>query len=145
MVQQEHDRIKQETFINVRKLAALDIVLHGAKLILAEFAFAVAFGAIVGGFNLFIFFHNPTHPLPVAMGGFFFAWIAINYVPMLLYATSIARGKNAEREVKFELEHKDYYMRKYTIQSLLLLLPLVVPLLAIFQEVQKRSSLRSRA
>src|SRR5579884_2525950 len=110
MVQQEHERIKQETFINVRKLAALDIVLHGAKLILAEFAVAVAFGAIIGPLNLFIFFRNPAHPLPVALSGFFFTWVAINYVPMLLYAISIARGKSAEREVTFELERKSYYI-----------------------------------
>ena len=145
MVQQEHDGIQQETFINIRKLAALDIALHGAKLILAEFAFAVAFGAFIGPFNLFVFFRKPGHPLAVAIAGFFFTWIAVNYVPMLLYAISIARRKSAEREVALELERKSYYVRKYTYQSLLLLLPLVVPLLAVFQEVQKRSSLRSRA
>ncbi len=143
MLHQENDRIKRERFINIRKLAALDIVLHGARFILIEFALGVVFGAIIGVFNLFVFFRNPSHPLFMAIIGFFLSWVAVNYIPLLLYAISIVRGKSAEREVTLELEHKDYYARKYTIQSLLLVLPLVVPLLAISQEVQKRSSLRS--
>ena len=45
-------------------------------------------------------------------------------MPLLLYTISIIRRKSAEREVAFELEHKAYYARKYTTQSLLLVLPL---------------------
>ncbi|MDQ2905428.1 MAG: hypothetical protein ABI456_16685 [Ktedonobacteraceae bacterium] len=144
MRQQENDRIKQETFINIRKLAALDIVFHGSRLILAEFALAVVFCGAVGTWSLFAFFHNPSHPIFGAILGFFLLWLAVNYLPLLLYAISIVRGKSAEREVAFELEHKDVFARKYGLQSLLLVLPLVVLLLAIFQEVQKRSRLRSR-
>jgi hypothetical protein len=64
--------------------------------------------------------------------------IALNYVPLLLYAISIVRRKSAQQEVAFELEHKEIYARKYTLQSLLLLLPLVVPILSLLQERQKR-------
>jgi hypothetical protein len=145
MLHQENHRIKRETFINIRKLAALDIVFHGSKFILAEFAIGVVFCGVAGVFNLFAFFRNPSHPLLMAVLGFGLSWIAVNYVPLLLYAISISRGKSAEREAAFELEHKDYYARKYTFQSLLLVLPLVVPLLALSQEVRKRSSVRSRA
>lgn len=143
MLQQENDRIKRETFINIRKLAALDIVFHGSRFILAEFAVGVVFCGVAGVFNLFTFFRNPSQPLFMAVLGFGLSWVAINYVPLLLYAISIVRGKSAEREVAFELERKSYYARKYTLQSLLLVLPFVVPLLAISQEVQKHSSLRS--
>jgi hypothetical protein len=144
MLHQENHRIKRETFINIRKLAALDIVFHGSKFILAEFALGVVFCGVAGVFNLFAFFRNPSHPLFIAILGFSLSWVAVNYVPLLIYAISIVRGKSAEREVAFELERKGYYARKYTFQSLMLVLPLVVPLLAIFQEVEKRSSLRSR-
>jgi len=144
MQQQEHDMNTQETFINIRKLAALDIVFHGSRLILAEFALAVVFCGGFGIFSLFAFFRNSSHPIFTAMIGIFLSWLAVNYLPLLLYAISIVRGKSAEREVAFELEHKDVFARKYGLQSLLLVLPLVVLLLAIFQEVQKRSRLRSR-
>lgn len=144
MLRQENDRITKETFINIRKLAALDIVFHGSKLILAEFALGVVFCGVLGVFSLFAFFRNPSHPLFIVMLGVFLCWIALNYAPLLLYAISITRRKSAELEVAFELEHKDVYARKYTLQSALLVLPLVVPILALVQEVQKRSRLKSR-
>ena len=138
MQQQENNAIKQETFINIRKLAALDIVFHGSRLILAEFALGVLGSGGFGAFSLFAFFHNSDHPFPEAFMSCFLLWIAMNYVPLLLYAISIVRGKSAQLEVAFELEHKDFYARKYTTQSVLLVLPLVVPVLAIVQEVQRR-------
>jgi hypothetical protein len=139
MQQRENDSIKQEKFINIRKLAALDIVFHGARLILAEFIVAVVFCGFFGAFTFFAFFRNPDHSLFEVSIGFVLSWIAINYVPLLLYTISIVKRKSAELEVAFELEHKDFYARKYTLQSLLLVLPLVVPILAISQELQKRS------
>ena len=139
MQQQDNKEIKKETFINIRKLAALDMVFHGSRLILAEFIAGVALCGIFGAFNLYAFFHNPDHPFIEAIIGFGLSWVALNYVPLLLYTISIMRGNSARREVAFELEHKDYYARKYTRQSLLLMLPLVVPVLAIVQEIQQRS------
>ncbi len=94
-----------------------------------------------GAFSLFIFYHTVSHPLFAAILGFALSWIALNYVPLLLYAIRIVRRKSAELEVAFELEHKDVYALKYTFQPALLLLPLVVPILAIVQEIQKRSRL----
>lgn len=138
MQQQNSDRIRKETFINIRKLAALDIVFHGSTLILVEFLIGVFVPGAFGALSLFAFFHNPAHPFAQIFVGCVLSWIAINYVPLLLYTISISRGKSAEREVAFELEHKDYYARKYTIQSLLLVLPLVVPVLAIVQEISER-------
>ena len=71
--------------------------------------------------------------------GYFLLWIALNYVPLLMYAISIVRNKSARQEVAYEIEHKDIYMRKYRRQSTILLIPLAVPALAIYQELQKRS------
>ena len=138
MQQHEHESIKQETFINIRKLAALDIVFHGVKWILAEFAVGVFVSGFSGVFSLVTFFRNPEHPFAMVTLGFILTYIALNYLPLMLYAISITRRKSAEREVAFELEHKDIYARKYTSQSFLLVLPLIVPALAIYQEVQKR-------
>jgi hypothetical protein len=141
MKNQEHSMVKKETFINIRKLAALDIVFHGSWFILGEFALGVAGCAVGGAFSLSIFFHTASHPLFAAILGFALSWIALNYVPLLLYAIKIVRRKSAELEVAFELERKGFYALKYTFQSALLLLPLVVPILAIAQEIQKRSRL----
>jgi hypothetical protein len=141
MRSQEQPTTKGETFINIRKLAALDIVFHGPRKILAEFALAVGVCVILAIFSFSYFFRTPDHPLFAAILGLFFSWIALNYMPLLLYAIQIVRRKSAQQEVAFELEHKDTYARKYTIQSLLLLLPLIVPILAIVQEIQKRTCL----
>ena len=142
MQHQESNGIKYETFINIRKLAALDIVFHGTGFIMAEFIVAVVVPGFFGPLALFAFFHNPAHPFAQLFVGCVFSWIAVNYIPLLLYTISITRRKSAAREVAFELEHKDYYARKYTVQSLLLVLPLVVPVLAIVQEVQRHSQKR---
>ena len=138
MESQEHPMGKRETFINIRKLAALDIVFHSPRIILAEFALAVGVCGVLAAFSFSFFFRAASHPLFAAILGLVLSWIALNYVPLLLYAIMIVSHKSAEFEVAFELEQIDIYACKYTFQSLLLLLPLVVPILAICQEIQKR-------
>lgn len=139
MQQHEDDTIKDAPFINIRKLAALDIVFHGPKLILVEFALTVGLSGSLGAFSLSFFLRSSGHPLFALILSLVFLWIALNYVPLLLYAISFVRHKNAELEVAFELAHKERYARKYMLQSLLLVVPLVVPILAIVQEWQRRS------
>jgi len=56
-----------------------------------------------------------------------------------LAALDIARHQSAHQEVAYELEHRDKYAGKYLRQSTLLLIPLAVPALAVYQELQKRS------
>lgn len=136
MLQPEENAVKSETFINVRKLAALDIVFHGSRLILAEFALGMVLCAIFGLWS----FLSPIHSPFMIVIGCFLMWVALNYVPLLLYAISIVRRKSAQQEVAFELAHKDAYARKYTLQTtMFLLVPLVLPLLAVYQEVHHRS------
>ncbi len=136
MPQQEENAVKSETFINVRKLAALDIVFHGPRLILAEFALGMVVCTILGLWS----FLSPVHTPFMIIIGCFFLWVTLNYVPLLLYAISIVRSKSAHQEVAFELAHKDTYSRKYTLQTtMLLLVPLVLPLLAVYQEMHHRS------
>ena len=138
MHQQQSNGIEREPFINIRKLAALDIVFHGSRFMLAEVMVGVFVSGALAAVTFFAFFRNPAHPFAQLFLGGVCSWIAINYVPLLLYTISITRRKSAEREVAFELAHKDYYARKYTTQSLLLVLPLVVPVLAVIQEISAR-------
>jgi hypothetical protein len=136
MPQWEENAVKSERFITVRKLAALDIVFHGPRLILAEFALGVVVCASLGLWS----FLSPIHSPFMNIIGCFFLWVALNYVTLLLYAISIVRRKSAHQEVAFELAHKDTYARKYTLQTtMLLLVPLVLPLLAVYQEAHHRS------
>ena len=121
--------------INVRKLAALDIVLHGPKFILIEFGLGVFGCAALGLFSTYLgLFPGPNHSLFAAIMGCFLLWVALNYVPLLLYAMSIVRHKSAQQEVAYELAHKDKYAVKYTMQSALLLIPLAMLILAVYQE-----------
>jgi hypothetical protein len=128
--------IRHNTIINVRKLAALDIVFHGPKFILIEFALAVFICAPVGLSIL----HGANHsPLMIILGSFFLG-VSLNYIPLLLYSINIVKHKSAQQEVAYELEHKDRYAGKYTLQSIvLLLMPLAMLLLAVYQDVSKRS------
>jgi heme/copper-type cytochrome/quinol oxidase subunit 2 len=131
---------KHFALINIRKLAALDIAFHGPKFILIEFALGVIGCAALGLFSIYFgLFHSPNHLLFTVIMGFFLLWIALNYVPLLIYAISIVRHKSAQQEVAYELEHRDKYAGKYLRQSTLLLIPLAVPALAVYQELQKRS------
>ncbi len=130
----------RERIINVRKLAALDIALHGAPLILIEFGAAIAIGA-AGGVWL------TSTAIPVSQGtalfrlvlGAYLLCIAINYVPLLLYGIAVARHGSARQEAAAELAEKDgRAARRYGAQSLLLILPLVIPALALAQEMLGR-------
>ena len=126
--------------INIRKLAALDITFHGPKFILIEFSLGVLGCAAIGLFSIYFgLFHGPNHSLFAIIMGCFLLLIAFNYVPLLLYALSIARHQSAHQEVAYELEHRDKYAGKYLRQSTLLLIPLAIPTIAVYQELQKRS------
>lgn len=130
------------TIIKVRKLAALDIVFHGPKFILIEFALGVIGCAALGLFSIYFgLLHGPDHSLFAVILGCYLLLIALNYVPLLFYAMSIVRHQSANQEVAYELEHRDKYAGKYMRQSTLLLIPLAVPTLAVYQELQKRSNL----
>jgi len=126
--------------INIRKLAALDIAFHGPTFILTEFALGVIGCAALGLFSLYYgLFHGPNHSLFAVLMGCFLLLIALNYVPLLIYTISIVKHKSARQEVVYELEHRDKYTGKYLRQSTLLLIPLAIPTLAVYQELQKRS------
>lgn len=139
MSDQEQQIRKRETIINMRKLTALDIAFHGHRFIVAECAVAVILGVGLGVLMLFTSFRNPTHSALAGLIGLAPLWIALNYIPLLLYAIDITRRGSARQEVAFELEHRGFYARKYTLQSAWVFLPLAVPILAIVQEMQKRS------
>ncbi|MBA2681578.1 MAG: hypothetical protein H0U76_24675 [Ktedonobacteraceae bacterium] len=132
-----HHQPGSDRLISVRKAAALDIIFHGPRFILAEFAFGGCGCAAIGVFIL----SRMSHPSFWSFAeGSFFLGVALNYVPLLLYAISIVRGKSAHQEVADELQQKQRYALKYTLQTALFLcLPFALSLLSLYQELHRRS------
>lgn len=120
------------TPINLRKLVALDMVLHGTKLIVAEFVLTVALGLVFGLLSL-----ARGHALWQIVLGAGLLVLAINYVPLLVFAVLIARKRSAAEEARPELSKGRSEIMRYTRQSFLLVIPFVVPLLAIRQAWQR--------
>jgi hypothetical protein len=121
-----------DAWINLRKLAAIDIAFLGSKLIIAEFAGGVLLCGVLG---MLVLFQGGSFTQLVL--GVYLIALAINYVPMLIYAISLTRGNSARMELGQELNEKSRLVVKYRRQSLLLLVPLVVPILALKQKRHK--------
>jgi hypothetical protein len=122
--------------ITVRKLVAVDIVFHGYRFILAEFTFTIALGAALGlwiGYSAFSE-GGAVSPTRLLLGAYFLC-VAINYVPLLLYGITIARRNSAHDEVAVEVAEKGKYAPKYGLRQLWLIVPLVMPILAVAQEL----------
>ena len=116
--------------MEVRKLAAIDIAFLGTRIIIAEFLLGVVGSAALG---IFVALRSHT-AFQLALSAYFLS-LAVNYVPLLMYALAIGRAGSARTEVAGELgENTRQAMRRYRRGSLLLLLPFVIPTLAVLQE-----------
>lgn len=115
--------------INPRKLAAIDIVFLGSKFVIAEFGAGVILCAALGVFVLF----RSQSPLQLALG-LYLVTLGINYIPLLAYAIAIAQTKSARSELGDELQDERRAMGKYRRQSMLLLVPLLIPMLSLLLE-----------
>jgi hypothetical protein len=120
--------------MNPRKLAAIDIVLLGSKFIITEFAGGVLLCIALGAFILMR--HHSTWQLALEL---YFISLGINYVPLLVYAVAITRKRSAHAELGNELNDKRSAIVKYRRQSVLLLIPLLVPIFALAQEWHKET------
>ena len=115
--------------LNARKLAAIDLVFLGSKVIIVEFAIGVFFGVALG---FFVLLRGHGSLVQVVLGLYLIS-IGINYVPMLIYAIAISKANSARAELGSELDNKSAAMAKYRRQSLWLLVPLSVPVIVITQ------------
>jgi hypothetical protein len=114
------------TWINLRRLAAVDIASLGPKLIIAEFAGGVF---VCGSLGIFVLLQGGS-TIRLVFGLYLIA-LAINYVPMLLHAIATARNNIARIHVIDELNITRQMVARYRRESLLLLVPLLVPILAL--------------
>jgi hypothetical protein len=121
--------------IDFRKLAAIDIVFLGRTFIVAEYAAGVFLSLALGLFIL-----DRGHSLGQTGLGMYFLCLGVNYVPLLVHACLLANKDRAQAEMTDELTDKRRAMSKYRLQSLLLLVPLVVPILAVTRERRRSDS-----
>jgi hypothetical protein len=124
---------RRERIINVRKLAALDMALHGARFILAEFSFGVV---ACGAGGVWILTRSGQSALTLLLGVALLS-AAASYVVLLLHAVSLARTGDPRAAVAYELEHRDRYLWQYSVQQLLIFVPLAIPILALLQGRRK--------
>jgi hypothetical protein len=111
-----------------RRLAAIDILFLGYVFFLAEYALG-SFGLLSMG--LFVLIHG--HSDGQAALGMYLICLGINYIPLLSYAVVIGNKQNARNELRDELQAEETAMTKYRRLSLLLLVPLLVPIPALSQ------------
>ena len=121
--------------INVRRLVALDITLHGPRFIIAEFGIGTP---VIFGVGIALVWSGPLFL------GVYLLLTGINYLPLLFYAAVIVRKGDANEEVAEEMSQNRHMVRRYSLQQLLLFLPLVVFWLAVWQEFRVPRVLESR-
>lgn len=120
--------------IDIRKLAAVDMLWLGARLIVTEYALGILLPLVLGWLSI-----RSTLSAAQPIGweeilGIWLISIAANYVPLFIYAVKISRAKTVKEEGQSELAHA----RRYGIQQVIILVPFLVVVLALVQEARRR-------
>lgn len=116
--------------IDIRKLAAVDMVWLGTRLILAEYGLGIVLPLILGLLSIRSGLFRPIHSTWQAVMGVWLVSIAANYIPLFIYAVLIAKGGTVKEEGQPELARA----KRYGIQQVIILVPFLVVLLALRQE-----------
>ncbi len=120
--------------ISIRKLVAVDMVWLGTRIILAEYAAGVLLPLVLGVISIRSGFFGPRASAWETASGVWLVGIAANYIPLLMYAVLIARAGTAQVEGQPELAHA----RRYGLQQVIILVPLMVAILTLIQESSRR-------
>lgn len=122
--------------IEIRKLAAVDMAWLGPRIVVAEYALGVILPLALGAFTLRSTLSSSNGLTWQTFFGFWLVTIAVNYVPLLLYAVSIARAGTVEAEGRPEIANA----RRYGVQQAIILVPFLVAVIAAIQERRRRKS-----
>lgn len=123
--------------LQVRKLVAVELTFLGPWIIIAEYAFAVVLGFVVGVLSLRAGIFR-THALWQTLLGAYLMFIVLAYAVLLSYAIAMARRGNCRAEISDELANTHETFRKYRRQSLWILVPLAVPFAALWERQSHR-------
>ena len=116
--------------INIRKLAAVDMAIHGARFIVAEYAIGVILPLILGVVPIRSIFFGVVYAGWEIVLVFWLLGASANYIPLLIYAILIARGGTIKEEGQPELAR----VKRYNVQQVIILVPFLVAVLALVQE-----------
>jgi hypothetical protein len=122
--------------IKIRKLAAVDMLWLGAQVILIEYALGVVLPLILGFHSIRSGLFDSIHSTWETIMGIWLVSIATNYIPLFIYAVSIARGGTVKEEGQPELARA----KRYGIQQIIILVPFLVVLLALLQEFRRQET-----
>jgi hypothetical protein len=126
--------------IDIRKLAALDLVFHGPRFVLIEFGGAVVLTWGLAALSFRSALSGPGAPVVWEIVlGVLLASIGANYLPLLINAAVLIRSGTAREEVAPELEQASQSQRRYGTQQFLLVVPFAVAAIAIAQELARRN------
>ena len=120
--------------INIRKLAAVDMVWLGTPVILAEYVLGIIAPLILGWLSIRSGLFRPVHSAWQTVMGIWLVSIAANYIPLFIYAVLIARGGTVKEEGQPELIHA----KRYGTQQIVILVPFLVVILSPLQEARHR-------
>ena len=119
--------------IDPHKLVAIHIATLGAAFVIGNFT-----GTALLCLSLGVFILWRADSCQLFTFGFYFISLCINYVVMLFYALEINNRENARVEIGDELNKKRGAIAEYRRQSIYLLLPLVVPIVAFQRSYKSR-------
>jgi hypothetical protein len=117
--------------MNIRKLAAVDMVFHGARFILAEFAIGIFFPLLIGILSIRTGWFGSVRSIWETAFGTWLVAIGLNYVPLFIYAALIARAGTVQAEGRPEVANA----KRYGFQQAFILVPLMIVIMAIAQEM----------
>ena len=120
--------------INIRKLVAIDLLLHGPRFIIIEFALGIVFLLAFGMMTLYADLAGRVRSSWGFVLGFWLVAMAVNYIPLFIYAVQINRNRTAKQEGEPELAN----VKRYSVQQVVILIPFLVMALALLQEFHSR-------
>jgi hypothetical protein len=128
-----------ERIMNVRKMVAIDLLIHGKRFILIEFGVGTPFMVALGAFILWRASALTDGAfIGALLLGIYLLSLACNYLPLLLYAITFVRRGDAAAAVRYEAAHLAKYAPWYGKQQMLLFIPFLVLALALWQERHAR-------
>jgi hypothetical protein len=120
--------------VSIRRLAAVDMALHGPRFIISEFAIGVLVPAVLGFFSIRAALAGAAAFNWTMATALWLIGAAANYIPLLVYAILIVRGGTLEREGRADMAE----IKRYSLQQFIILLPFLVAVLALLQELSRR-------
>ena len=121
--------------IDPRKLAAIHIATMGPPFVIGNFAGTALVCLSLGAFILW-----RADSYQQFTFGFYFSSLGINYMLMLFYAFEINNRESACAEIGYEVNKQHGAMAEYRRQTIYLLLPLVVPIVALQRRYKSKPS-----